>query len=299
MDLVSKRGRVNLRTVLGKALYRLPDGLRRQVPRSVRQELRLRFGPFAPWEAGFGHNPPPLDRGEVSGPPDFVGIGSQRAGTTWWFGLIVDHPDVFHRNSIHKELHYFSRYANDAFGPQEILRYHLWFPRPSGKKTGEWTPDYLSQRWVSPLLMSSAPEARLLAIVRDPVERFLSGVAHSEMSPGSHRGIVVTDAIERGFYASALRDWERQLESGQLLVLQYERCVADPSVELARTYRFLGLDDAYLPGDLRVPRSPTLGERPALASDARRRLVDLYSQDVAELKGMVPDLDISLWPNFT
>jgi Sulfotransferase family len=292
------RHRVNLRTALGKALFRLPAGVRRQVPRSFRQGLRLRFGPFAPWEAGFGHAPPPPAPGEVSGPPDFVGIGSQRAGTTWWFGLIVDHPDVFHRSSIHKELHYFSRYATDAFGPQEILRYHLWFPRPAGKKSGEWTPDYLSQRWVPPLLMACAPDARLLVIVRDPVERFLSGVAHSEMRPGSHRGIVVTDAIERGFYASALRHWESQLESGQLLVLQYERCVADPAGELARTYRFLELDDKYLPGDLRVPRSPTVGARPELTSDARRRLIDLYSADVTQLKEMVPDLDISLWPDF-
>jgi hypothetical protein len=146
--------------------------------------------------------------------------------------------------------------------------------------------------------MASAPETRLLVIVRDPVERFLSGVAHGEMRPGSHRGIVITDAIERGFYASALRHWEPQLESGQLLVLQYERCVADPAAELARTYRFLGLDDKYLPGDLRVPRSPTVGARPELTSDARRRLVDLYSADVGQLKQMVPDLDVSLWRNF-
>jgi hypothetical protein len=81
--------------------------------------------------------------------------------------------------------------------------------------------------------------------------------------------------------------------------LQYERCVADPETEIARTYRFLDLDDAFRPTGLRRPSSPTLGPKVTLDEDARRRLADLYAEDVAELAGLVPDLDVALWRNFT
>ena len=135
-------------------------------------------------------------------------------------------------------------------------------------------------------------------MVRDPVERFVSGLAHSRLVPGSHLGTVVAEAVDRGFYAAALRRWAPALEAGRVLVLQYERCVADPAGELARTYRFLGLDDGFRPADLRRPSSPTRQEKVALDADARRRLVELYAPDVSELARLVPDLDVGLWPNF-
>jgi Sulfotransferase domain len=289
---------VALQTALGKALYRTPDGLRKMLPRVVREGVRRLVGPFAPWEAGFAHTPPVSVPGEDPGPPDFVGIGVQKAGTTWWFELIVAHPDVSHRPTIHKERHYFAPYATSAFGPEQVHGYHEWFPRPTGKKTGEWTPDYIFQPWVPPLLARAAPEAQLLVIVRDPVERFVSGLTHSQLVRGSHLGTVVAESVGRGFYTAALRRWMTAFEPGRMLVLQYERCVADPAQALARTYKFLGLDDRFRPPTLRQASSPTRQEKVVLEPEARSRLVDLYAADVANLVEVVPDLDLSLWPNF-
>jgi len=289
---------VAIRTALGKALYRAPEGLRTILPRAVRDGLRRRIGPFAPWEAGFAPAPPVPGPGEDVGPPDFVGIGVQKAGTTWWFGLVVTHPGAFHRAADHKERHYFAPYATAGFGPEQALGYHRWFPRPRGTVTGEWTPDYVYQPWVPPLLARAAPDARLLVMVRDPVERFVSGLAHSRLVAGSHLGTVVAEAVDRGFYAAALDRWSGPLEAGRVLVLQYERCVADPAGELARTYRFLGLDDTFRPVGLRRASSPTLQEKVVLDDDARQRLVELYAPDVGALRMLVPDLDLGLWPNF-
>jgi len=289
---------VSLRAALAQALYRAPGTLRRSVPRVVRDAVRGRVGPFAPWEVGYAHTPPPPGPGEVVGPPDFVGIGAQKAGTTWWFTLIVAHPDVVQRNDVHKERHYFAPYATEAFGPARIRRYHEWFARPPGTITGEWTPDYVYQPWVAPLLERAAPEARLLMIVRDPVERMVSGLVHSRLVPASHLGTAVAEAVNRGFYAAALRPWTAALEAHRVLVLQYERCVADPAGQLARTYRFLGLDDGFHPDDMRRASSPTRQAKAPLDADARARLVELFRPDVAELGRLVPDLDLDLWPNF-
>jgi hypothetical protein len=60
----------------------------------------------------------------------------------------------------------------------------------------------------------------------------------------------------------------------------------------------LGLDDAFRPEGMARASSPTRTEKVALDPDARRRLVDLYAPDVAELVGLVPDIDLARWPNF-
>lgn len=286
-----------LSRALGDTLYRLPKGVRGFLPRTVREAVRRRVGPFAPWEAGFAHATPLARPAEVVGAPDFVGIGVQKAGTTWWWELLIDHPQVFHRPDIHKERHYFARFALDRFGPEEIRAYHAWFPRPQGAVTGEWTPDYFSQPWVPPLLSRAAPDTRLIVMLRDPVERFESGLAHSEMTSASHLGTVATDAFARGLYADSLRAWSKHFRIDKMLVLQYECCVVDPKGQLARTYRFLGLDEDHHPGGLSVPRNPTV-EKVSLDPEARTRLAKLYAADVAETASLVQGLDTDMWPNF-
>ena len=87
---------------------RLPPGVRRQVLHGL--------GRYAPWESGFDFTPPPLGPGEAVGPPDFVGIGVQKGGTTWWYDLLMTHPRLYARADIHKERHYFDRFGAEAVG---------------------------------------------------------------------------------------------------------------------------------------------------------------------------------------
>jgi hypothetical protein len=285
------------RRALGRALYAAPGRLRAVLPRPVREAVRRRTGPFAPWEDGFDHRPPPPEPGTAPAAPDFVGIGVQKAGTTWWFELLSAHPQVQNRPGVHKERHFFGRFATVPYTPRDTADYHGWFARPPGQAAGEWTPDYIAQPWVAPLLTQAAPDARVLVVLRHPVDRFLSGVAHARRGTGTHGGDVLAEAAARGLYASALEQWSAFVPVERLLVLQYEQCLADPAQALARTYRFLGLDDAFVPPQLRAPRSPTREPKPDLSPDARRRLLDLYAPDVERLAKLLPDLDLDLWPD--
>ena len=199
---------------------------------------------------------------------------------------------------IHKERHFLSRFATESFGPEEIEAYHGWFPRRPGTLAGEWTPDYFDFPWVPPLLVQAAPEARLLLMVRDPVERFCSGLAHQRRHRGAITGTAVADAVARGFYHRALTTWSSYIDTERLLVLQYERCREDPAGQLARSYRFLGLDDRFVPSELRRPVSPTTEGRVHVAGDALRRLVDIYRADVESLATQFAEIDLTLWPNF-
>ncbi len=262
----------------------------------MRSAVLHRFGYFAPWEDGFDFTPPTLAPGERPGAPDFVGIGVQKAGTSWWYELIVDHPGVFARPDIHKERHYLSHFGTEPFGPPEVEQYHGWFPRPPGAKTGEWTPDYLGFPWVPSLLAQAAPEARLLVLLRDPVERFRSGLYFRLSQGAPDDEATVADAVRQGFYSRWLRRYLDYFPREQILVLQYERCASDPSTHLQATYRFLGLED-HRPDHLRRAVNASSGKL-QLDQPTIDRLVDMYADDVADLTALVPSLDLSCWPHF-
>ncbi len=255
-----------------------------------------RMGRFAPWEEGFDFTPPALGPSEIAGPPDFVGIGVQKAGTSWWYELIAEHPGVTSRADIHKERHYLSRFGSEPFGAAEVRTYHGWFPRQTGTITGEWTPDYLGYPWVATLLARSAPHARLLVILRDPVERFRSGLSFRLSQGAFATEATAAEAVRRGFYARSLRRFLDYFPAEQILVLQYERCAIDPEGELDSTYEFLGLPP-HRPDDLRRPINVS-GDKIPVDPDARRRLTELYAPDVTDLISLFPHIDPSLWPNF-
>src|SRR4051794_38333201 len=65
-------------------------------------------------------------------PPDFVGVGVQRGGTSWWFDELSNHPDVHALPERPKELHFFDAFSDRELGADDISRYHAWFPRPDG-----------------------------------------------------------------------------------------------------------------------------------------------------------------------
>ncbi len=279
-------------------LRRLPSGVHEAVPFAVRRSLRHRLGRYYAWEAGFDHHATPvLHHGESSGPPEFVGIGVQKAGTSWWYRLIVRHPGVTGRSSIHKERHFFTRFGTEAFTPADVADYHAWFPRRTGTITGEWTPGYFNCPWAPSLMARAAPDAKLLVILRDPVQRFVSGLALQRQRAGDPIGANQVHAFSRSLYADDLRRWQSCFPAGQVLVLQYEACASQPVELLAKTYEFLGLDPSFCPSDIRSGVNVTARTKAALPIEALTRLERIVAPDVEKLVKLVPTLDLSLWPS--
>ena len=287
---------MSVRDQLGRGFLRLPPATRRRILH--------RMGRYAPWEPEFDFTPPALAPGHRTGPPDFVGIGVQKAGTTWWYERIVAHPGVFAPAGVHKERHYFDRFGARPMGAADAAGYHGWFPRPAGLLTGEWTPDYFTFPWVPRLLARAAPDARLLLLLRDPVERFRSGLAHHTRMGQPVDGAAMADAVQRGRYHAALVTWLEHVDAARLLVLQHERCVLDPDGEMARTLVHLGLapTDATMSASARPrlpdPMPPAGRARQELGDQVVDALVQLYEPDVVALTRAVGDLDVALWPNF-
>lgn len=250
---------------------------------------------------------PVCPAGWSTAPPDFVGLGVPRSGTSWWYrDALQSHPKVAAAPGRNKEVHFFDSYA--AKDPEGDLseRYARFFPRPPGSIAGEWTPDYLYAPWNLSLLGEAAPQARFLIMLRDPVERF-----RSEISPAL-RGLAqsglnaltmlsVGSSIFHSMYHVHVERAFRVFGRDRVLILQYERCLKSPLFEMQRTQRFLGLEPvAAVPPSIDVRERSQLRYFPAerfevpawLSAD----LADLLTADVRKLASLCPELDIGLWP---
>lgn len=233
------------------------------------------------------------------GPPDFVGVGAQKAGTSWWHRLISEHPSVALRPDQAKELHYFDSFFDRPFTRADAARYHGFFPRPYGAKSGEWTPRYLTDFWAHEQLRMAAPEAGIIVLLRDPVDRYRSGLTHELNEGARRRPTLALEAMYRGLYHRQLTALLGHFPREQVLVLQYEECCRDPLPQLERTYEFLGFDDVHhRPASVRAQVNPTPSAKHDLPAQVRDQLVGLYEADVAALLTQFPEIDPSLWPHF-
>lgn len=268
--------------------------VRRLAVRGSRAWYRFR-GPRQPGPP----EPPPVPSGWTVGPPHYVGVGAQKAGTSWWNRLIQAHPDVVDTGGQPKELHYFDRSWETPFGEAEARGYHRYFPVPQGSVAGEWTPGYLIDFWTPELIARAAPDARILVLLRDPVDRFRSGLTHqlaTSREPLKHRDI--QGAFQRGLYAPQLRRVLAAFPAEQVWVGQYEACRADPATQLAGTYAFLGLAPYEPDADtFRGEVNPTTREKFEPSSALRAALLEGYASDLAQLRELLPGLDLSLWPS--
>lgn len=258
---------------------------------TVRGRLRRR----APWPPKRMRVEPPAAPADwTTGAPDFVGIGAQRAGTSWWYQLIVQHPEVHVNPSVPKEVHFFDRFEERPWARESVADdYAALFPRPRGTIVGEWTPEYMVWPWCAPML-AEAGVAKLIVILRDPVERFWAGWSFSVRRGAPAVSTIAGDAFHRGLYSRQMAWVLEHFGRDQVLVLQYERCVADPHGELERTFEFLGIDRSFVPDDVRSP-SKQIHDKQPMPPELRQIVRAAYRDDVDALIAEFPEIDPTLW----
>lgn len=245
---------------------------------------------------------PEVPPGYRTGPPDFVGVGAQRAGTSWWWrGAIRSHPGFVRDVKPGKELHFFDRFWDGREIPEDLPEHYArQFPRPEGAITGEFTPRYMHDFWALPLLRRCAPGARILALLRDPLERYRSGITR-EVRMAAEGGWpmeigIVGDAVYRSLYSRQLERLFELFDRGRVLVLQYERCIADPLGEMQRTQRFLGLEPlTQMPARLERQAGPAR-DKDAMPPELRDELARRFADDARRTAELCPEIDLSLWP---
>ena len=152
--------------------------------------------------------------------------------------------------------------------------------------------------WTPALLRESAPDTKILVILRDPFDRFCSGVTHDLQRRAPHHPIITELGVRKSTYRQQLRRMLNHFDRDALLVLQYERCRLDPRGELRRTLEFLGLDDFEPPPALlQYGANVTEGRRYQPEARVREAFIDTLSGDLSRLLADFPEIDPSLWPS--
>lgn len=198
--------------------------------------------------------------------PDFLIIGSTKCGTTSLYEYLCKHPRIL--QAVWKEPEYF-RF------PELGLEWYLsHFPRtPTGYLTGEASSCYLSIWDAKTRVYEAFPKTKLIALVRDPVDKAISHCHHDRKLGCEARTVDVAlnhelDILERlddpfyqcddywktekgyvwlGLYAYMFDNWLSVFPKEQLLVIPSEDLWTRPAETVAQTLAFLGLPDHRLP----------------------------------------------------
>ena len=179
-------------------------------------------------------------------------------------------------------------------------RYWRYFPRPDGGVSGEWTPGYLIDFWTPELIARAAPDARVLVLLRDPLERFRSGPdppARDEHARASGTATSRARSSAASTRRSCAACWRRSRPS---------RCTS------ASTRPAAPIQRGELAGRTRssawrrstpartryaAKLNPTTSRKFEPRRALRPALLDGWAPDLQQLPALVPGLDLSLWPS--
>ena len=214
---------------------------------------------------------------------DFLGIGAPKAGTTSLHEYLRTHPELFLPEA--KEQPFFTVDAAyeegwDAFA---AVAFH---GAPPGRRCGKITPHYMGGpvAWreehaegatsvTARRIAELSPEVKLIAMLRDPVERAISSYWQTAVLGDDPRSLnealdeeLTPDALEAararpldghqhivaGEYGRALETYLRFFPREQLFVGSTAVLEQDPMALLGDLWRFLGVDDSHVPPNLGV-----------------------------------------------
>ncbi len=196
--------------------------------------------------------------------PNFFIVGAAKSGTTSLYHYLSQHPNVYMPSL--KEPHWFSRVTPN---PEQLVHavtseeeYLKLFERYRGQSAvGEASPSYLWDTGAPHRIKAAVPHAKIVAILRHPVERAYSHYtmdvrdgtqnlhfmeALQQDYHAKFNGWGVSHLyVELGFYTEQLQRYLEVFESSQVKVFLYDDLTKDPESVLVSLLNFLDLDSSY------------------------------------------------------
>ena len=256
--------------------------------------------------------------------PNFLCIGAQKAGTTWLHTTLSRHPETwlppvkevdfwFHSRQRPSPFSYafydgrwrrhFARalggplwrepgwYANYFFRERTLDWYARLFEPGRGRCTGDVTPSYakLTPEEIA-LVKLTMPQAKIIYLMRDPIDRAWSGARmwadqHGcDVGRRDWTGYCERAKARHGDYVGVLRNWRAHFPPAQILVGFTEDIANAPEQLWLRVCSFLGVTATpeLLPSNLRVRANAS--SHAALPRAIEFELAKLYIDDLRELE---------------
>lgn len=242
--------------------------------------------------------------------PDFLIVGVPKAGTTALHAALAVHPQLL--MSPVKEPKYFmcgGTFGDAVEGPGDAHSRREWvcdqqtysrlFEGDPSRIRGESTPFYLYDRSAQRQIHKLIPSVKLIAVLRDPIDRAQSNWLHLRAEGLEPEGdFVKACELEEGRrqtgwspfwhylgvgrYGEQLRDLLTLFPRDQVHILRYRQLVDSPRDTLDRICRFLGVDGGY------VSSLPPVNTRGYIADSMRTRVLGRTIRGAAQLGASLP-----------
>ncbi|MGP1383516.1 MAG: sulfotransferase domain-containing protein [Thainema sp.] len=209
--------------------------------------------------------------------PNFLIIGTAKGGTTSLYYYLNQHPQIF--MSPVKEPRFFALEGEDLnfcspdelFTENSVVTFSEYCNLFSGVTNelaiGEASPLYLYSHKAPARIKHYIPDVKLIAIIRDPVERAYASYMHyvregyeklsfsealAEEEKRIHENWVYMWYYKRcGYYYEQVKRYLETFESSQVKILLYDDLKRDTLSVLKEIYDFIGVDNSFVP-DLSV-----------------------------------------------
>lgn len=209
--------------------------------------------------------------------PNFLIIGARKAGTTSLYQYLRDHSQVF--MSHKKELNFFEAEFNGSRG----LRWYEQHFEGAGDAiaVGEASPSYTRypySRGVPARIAEVLPEARLIYLVRHPLERMTSSYLQNTRAgrgrePSIEKALLTNPRyVDVSRYAMQIEQYLPYFPRERLLIVKSEdlRDARGPTME--RVFGFLGVDRTWVPGNLEEEYNTTRSKKTRAVRPAARAI---------------------------
>jgi hypothetical protein len=232
--------------------------------------------------------------------PDFVIVGAQRAATRWLRANLGDHPDIHLPGA---PVDHFSHPSED----RGVRAYRMAFRHAGGARfVGEASPSYLlpmhRPRAVARRINHLLPESRVIAILRDPVDRMCSAfrdhVIHgrlpldadlADLVKRDHPDVERLGLVGGGLYSKLLTPY-RKAFGDRLLIVFHDDVRDDPAKVYDAVLAHIGAPVGFVPRRLDwvlySNAASKWGRAAAITPEQRRVLYMLFRRDVEELEAM-------------
>lgn len=206
--------------------------------------------------------------------PDAIIIGAARSGTSWLMKALHEHPDV---HIPLKEIHYFTTYREKGVG------WYRSFFTDEAKVNVEKSVSYFRAESAG-IIKETVPDADLILILRDPIERVYSQykmrLSFGDAGRDIEQALSPDSAMVReGLYYRHLENFLRHFSRDKLNIFLFEDFKEDNGRFFADVCRVLGVDERFEPSLLGEKYNPSrVPPRHQWLTDVKNSLVNFLHE---------------------